>query len=136
MSGIGKRYLFDTNIFIYYFNGELILKPLFDEALSGQAVVLYCPISWVELLCYPALTAKETQQIRHFLKRFERVELTEDILDKAAQIRMDYRTALPDAIIAACANMTDSILVTRNEDDFNRISDLAIFNPFAEIPED
>jgi predicted nucleic acid-binding protein len=57
--------------------------------------------------------------------------LTEDILDKAAQIPMDHRTALPNAIIAACASMTESILVTRNEDDFNHISDLAIFNPFA-----
>lgn len=61
MSGIGKRYLFDTNIFIYYFNGEPILKPLFDEVLSGQAVALYYPISWVELLCYPALTTDEAQ---------------------------------------------------------------------------
>jgi predicted nucleic acid-binding protein len=136
MSGIAKRYLFDTNIFIYYFNGELILKQLFDEALSGQAVVLYCPISWVELLCYPALTTNEAEQIRYFLKRFECVELTEDILDKAAQIRMDYRTAVPDAIIAACASMTDSTLVTRNEDDFKRISDVAILNPFAETTED
>lgn len=131
MSGIGKRYLFDTNIFIYYFNGEPILKPLFDEVLSGEAEALYCPISWVELLCYPALTTDEAQQIRHFLKGFERVDLTENVLDRAAQVRMDYRTALPDAVIAACAVTTESILVTRNENDFNRISDLAIDNPFA-----
>ncbi|NEQ48060.1 MAG: type II toxin-antitoxin system VapC family toxin [Leptolyngbya sp. SIOISBB] len=131
MSGASKRYLFDTNIFIYYFNGEPILKPLFDEVFSGQSVVLYCPISWVELLCYPALTTDEAEQIRDFLRRFEQVDLPEAILDKAAQIRMDYRTALPDAIIAACAITTESILVTRNEDDFNRISDLAICNPFT-----
>jgi predicted nucleic acid-binding protein len=44
------------------------------------------------------------------LKRFEQVELPEAILEKAAQIRMDYCTALPDAIIAVCASMTDSRL--------------------------
>jgi hypothetical protein len=85
----------------------------------------------VTFLCYPALTAEEAQRIRHFLKRFERVELTENILDKAAQIRMDYRTALPDAVIAACANIMESILVTRNENDFNRIAGLTVFNPFT-----
>lgn len=136
MSGIGKRYLFDTNIFIYYFNGEPILRSLFDEALSGQTVAIYCPISWVELLCYPALTTDESEQIRNFLRRFERVKLTEIILDKAAQIRMRYRTALPDAMIAACAIATKSTLLTRNENDFNRISDLAMYNPFTQSIDD
>ena len=59
MTGISRWYLFDTNIFIYYFNGEPVLEPLFDEVLSDQASALYCPITWVEILCYPALTPQE-----------------------------------------------------------------------------
>ncbi|MEM1292978.1 MAG: type II toxin-antitoxin system VapC family toxin [Cyanobacteria bacterium P01_H01_bin.162] len=129
-SGTGKQYLFDTNIFIYYFNGEPVIEPLFNEVLLGQASVLYCPISWVEIFCYPALTPEEAQQIRLFLRKFEPIELTESILDRAAQIRMAYRSALPDAVIAACAILTESTLATRNEADFNRISGLTVFNPF------
>ncbi|MGD1929860.1 MAG: PIN domain-containing protein [Leptolyngbyaceae cyanobacterium] len=68
--------------------------------------------------------------MRLFLRKLEQIELTEAILDRAAQIRMEYRTALPDAVIAACAILTESTLATRNEVDFNRISGLTVFNSF------
>ncbi|MEA3446475.1 MAG: hypothetical protein U9R19_17305 [Bacteroidota bacterium] len=39
----------------------------------------------------------------------------------------------PDAIIAATALTNDFIVVTRNESDFERITDLEIYNPFKDI---
>jgi hypothetical protein len=132
MNGTNNRYLLDTNIFIYYFNGETLLESLFDAIFAGNATSFYCPISWIELLCYPALTEDEANQIRLFLKNLTCVELTETILDTSAQIRRDYRLALPDAVIAACALETTSTLVTRNITDFTRIDGLIVFNPFTE----
>jgi len=130
MNGLSSNYLLDTNIFIYYFNGDLIVQPIFSEIASGNATGLYCPVSWVELLCYPDLSEAEANQIRAFLRSLTCVALTEAVLDRAAQIRRDYRERLPDAMIAACAIETDSILVTRNVEDFQRINRLNLFNPF------
>lgn len=130
MNGTDNAYLLVTNIFIYYFNGEVLLTPLFEEILAGTATGYYCPISWVELLCYPELTEDEANQIRDFLRQLQRVDLTESILDAAAQIRRDYRVALADAVIAACALATSSTLVTRNSTDFIRIHGLTLSNPF------
>jgi len=131
MSGTGSRYLLDTNIFIYYFNGDPAVQPLFTEILTDNVNVFYCPISWAELLCYPALTEPEANQIRDFLRSLTDVPLTESVLDRAAKIWRDYRLALPDALIAACSTEVNSILVTRNIQDFQRITDLTLMNPFA-----
>jgi hypothetical protein len=130
MNGLSSNYLLDTNIFIYYFNGDPIVQPIFSEIATGNATGLYCPVSWVELLCYPDLSEAEANQIRAFLRSLTCVALTEAVLDRAAQIRRDYRVRLPDAMIAACAIETDSILVTRNVEDFQRINRLNLFNPF------
>jgi hypothetical protein len=130
MNGLSSNYLLDTNIFIYYFNGDPIVQPIFSEIAAGNATGLYCPVSWAELLCYPDLSDVEANQIRAFLRSLTCVALTEAVLDRAAQIRRDYRVRLPDAMIAACAIETDSILVTRNVEDFQRINRLNLFNPF------
>ena len=130
MNGTDSRYLLDTNIFIYYFNGDPVVQPIVEDILSGNISGFYCPVSWVELLCYPALTEEEAEQIRAFLRSLTCVALAESILDQAAQIRRDYRTALPDALIAACALAMTSTLVTRNIQDFQQIHGLSIVNPF------
>ena len=56
--------------------------------------------------------------------------LTESLLGQTAQIRRDYRTALADALIAACALAMTSTLVTRNIQDFQQINGLSVVNPF------
>ena len=130
MNGTSRRYLLDTNIFIYYFNGDPVVQPIVEDILTETATGFYCPVSWVELLCYPALTEAEAEQIRAFLRSLTCVALTESILDQTAQIRLAYRTTLPDALIAACALETTSTLVTRNTQDFQHINGLSIVNPF------
>jgi predicted nucleic acid-binding protein len=130
MNGTDNRYLLDTNIFIYYFNGELVVQPIVEDILAGNAIGFYCPVTWVELLCYPVLTEGEAAQIRAFLRSLTCVALTEIVLDRTAQIRRDYRIALSDALIAACAMEVASTLVTRNIQDFQQISGLSVINPF------
>lgn len=111
MSGIAEGYLLDTNIFIYFFNGEVAVEPLFNKILGsaplelGQANPLasYCPLTWVELLCYPRLSDAEADSIRELLRSLTCIDLTPDILNRAASIRQAHRTPLPDALIGACA---------------------------------
>jgi predicted nucleic acid-binding protein len=125
-----NRYLLDTNVLIYYFNGEISVQDIFNQILAEDAGGFYSPITWVELLCYPGLTETEANLMREFLQTLTSVSLTESVLDSAAKIRRSYRLKLADALIAACALIGECTLVTRNVDDFKRISELSIFNPF------
>jgi hypothetical protein len=127
---VNNSYLLDTNILIYYFNDDPVVQPIFEEILSGNAVGFYCPISWVELLCYPNLTEAEANLMREFLRTLSCISLAESVLDYAAEIRRNYRVKLADALIAACALAAGCTLVTRNVEDFRRIDGLSVFNPF------
>jgi len=124
------KYLLDTNILIYYFNGNSVVLPIFDEIQAGSAVGYYCPITWVELLCYTGLTDEQRHEIRTFLRKLSCISLTDSVLDSAAEIRCNYRIGLADALIAACALVENCTLVTRNVEDFRRIAHLTILNPF------
>ena len=123
-------YLLDTNILIYYFNDDPTVQPIFQEIQAGNATGFYCPITWVELLCYPDLTEDEANLMREFLRTLSCVSLTEVVLDRAAEIRRNYRVRLADSLIAACALAEGCTLVTRNIEDFRRIDGLSILNPF------
>ncbi|MEC4896071.1 MAG: type II toxin-antitoxin system VapC family toxin [Oscillatoria sp. PMC 1051.18] len=127
---MSNQYLLDTNILIYFFNGEPAVEFIFDEIEAGDAVGYYCPITWVELLCYPALSDPEANLMREYLQTLTRIPLTESILDCAANIRRNYRVGLADALIAACAITERCTIVTRNIEDFRRIDGLTILNPF------
>jgi hypothetical protein len=127
---MSSKYLLDTNIIIGFFKGELAVKYIFDEIERSDATGFYCPITWVELLCYPTLSDTEALEMREFLRSLRCVSLTESVLDGAAQIRRDYRTKLGDALIAACALVEGCTLVTRNVKDFQRINGLIVLNPF------
>ncbi len=134
MSGIANRYLLDTNILIYYFNGEPTVQPILDEILSSHAQGFYSPITWTELLAYPELSPEEAEKIRQFLRLLTVISFTEAVLEQAAKLRRDFRTPLPDALIAACALEAACTLVTRNTKDFQNIAHLQLLNPFAPSP--
>jgi predicted nucleic acid-binding protein len=127
---MSRRYLLDTNILVYYFNGDPVVRPIFDEIQAGDAVGYYCPITWVELLCYSGLTEAQRNEMRAFLRLLRCVSLTESVLERAALIRCTYRVGLADALIAACALVKGCTLVTRNVDDFRRVDGLIVSNPF------
>lgn len=127
---MSNPYLLDTNILIYHFNDDPAVQPIFARIKTGDILGFYSPISWVELLCYPDLTEDQANEMREFLKKLSCVSLTEEVLERAAEIRRDYRLKLPDAIIAACAWVRGCTLVSRNVADFRRIDGLNILNPF------
>ena len=51
--------------------------------------------------------------------------------DAAILLRQSRRIKLGDALIAATALLYELLLMTRNVDDFKRVSGLRIINPFA-----
>ena len=68
--------------------------------------------------------------MRNFINVALVIELDQDIKFKTADIRKAHRIKLPDAIIAATANVYQLTLLTRNVSDFDGISGLEIMNPW------
>jgi len=125
------RYLYDTNIFIYYLADELAVSSLFVEDFLNLHEILVSSIVRIELLSFSGLSEKEEQSIEDLLSQFNFVPLLREIEDQTIQLKRKHKIKLPDAIIAATALHKDAVLVTRNVSDFQGISELKIENPFV-----
>jgi len=117
------RALFDTNILIDYLNGVEAAK---DEIAKFSTRYISI-ISWMEVMV-GIRDPHHSLTVRQFLHRFSMISIDFEISELAVKIRQQNTIRLPDAIIWASAEKTDSLLVTRNSKDFP--SEL----PFVRIP--
>jgi predicted nucleic acid-binding protein len=65
------------------------------------------------------------------LKSFVEIALDEPVVRSTIHIRRSHNVKLPDAIIAASALRLGLPLVTRNVQDFGRVTELQLINPFS-----
>ncbi|MBC7963240.1 MAG: type II toxin-antitoxin system VapC family toxin [Steroidobacteraceae bacterium] len=107
-------YLIDTNIIIYYLEGE---QAAVSFLRSHRGKLAISSITWMETLSYP-FSADEEQIVRAFLQEFRLIEISSPVMELSVEIRRMKKLKLPDAIIAASAVHHDFILVTRNIKDF------------------
>ncbi|MFQ4144678.1 type II toxin-antitoxin system VapC family toxin [Chlorogloeopsis sp. ULAP02] len=126
------RYLYDTNIFIYYLAGETRVDSLFAEDFLNLHEILMSPIVRIELVSFPGLSEDEEQSIEDLLSQFSSVPLSREIEDQTIQLKRQHKIKLPDAIIAATTLNQDAFLVTRNVSDFKGIARLKVENPFSD----
>lgn len=118
-------YLIDTNIIIYYLEGEQAAVS-FLRTHRGQLAI--SSITWMETLSYP-FSADEEQVVRVFLQEFRLIEVFSPVMKLTVEIRRKKKMKLPDAIIAASAVHHDLILVTRNIKDFKG-TEVKTLDPF------
>lgn len=114
---------FDTNIIIYIGKGTLTEDIISDEPIC------YASITLIELLGYTDILSAEEQRIKELLVTMSEVPLSDEIIQKAVQLRQLKKMSLGDAIIAATAIEQNCQLWTVNEDDFKHIPDLVVYNP-------
>lgn len=124
------RYVYDTNILIYYFAGEVEVLPFFDQAFLDQNEVFISPIVRIELLSFSQLTSEEIEIIEGLLLQFDSVAVSREVEDLTILIKRRCKIKLPDAVIAASALHQKACLVTRNAQDFKQITELKIQNPW------
>jgi predicted nucleic acid-binding protein len=124
------KYLYDTNIFIYYLAEEPAVLPFFSESFLSQHEVIISTIVRIELLSFPELSREEGEIIADLLMQFERIPLLPEIEDRTIQLRRQHRLKLPDTLIAATAMHCAACVSTRNVDDFKRVPELLLCNPF------
>jgi tRNA(fMet)-specific endonuclease VapC len=124
-----KRYLVDSDVLIDYLKGlskrrRLLLK------LREEGVLIISVINVVEI--YSGKEIKDSRKrkiIDEFLSEFEIISLEENLAKRAGIIRMQYQVPFADAIVAATAIETNSILVTRNVKHFSKIKGLKLLPP-------
>ncbi len=127
MSGKDK-YLVDTNILIYFLEGEKVAVSFFKKIIEEDIYISL--INKIEVLSFPDLSEKEEKSISIFLSNFITLEINNTVAEEAIRIRKKYRLKLPDAVICATSIIHDKILVSRNEKDFIRVNELKFLNPY------
>lgn len=128
---MGIKYLWDTNIAIYYLQRQFppSAERFMDSILQDFQPTISA-ITEIELLCWKTASESDLVVLRDFIEDCVVFELDNDIKLKTVEIRKNYKLKLPDAIIAATAVIQNITLLTRNISDFKLISNLELVNPW------
>ena len=122
-----NKYLIDTNIVIYYFNGIIddeIVHTILKESFNISIITKIEFLSWQKLLNNEELK----QKVIKFISKATIYDLDELVAEKTIEIRQKYKIKTPDAIIGATALVHGFEIVTNNADDFKKL-DLKIITP-------
>jgi hypothetical protein len=122
-------YLLDTNTVIDYLGGKFssIAKNALDKIINEE--INLSVINKIELLSF----SKVDQKLFDFVNVSNIYSLDESIVDQTINLRKEYKIKLPDAIIAATAQLFDFTLITNNTNDFKKIKDLKLINPYKDF---
>ncbi len=115
-----NKYLLDTNIVIYYFNGITEEEPITKILKSSFNISIITKIeflSWQKFI----LDKKLHDKALDFISNAAVFDLNNTIADKAIENRQKYRIKTPDAIIGATAMVHGFEIVTNNIDDFKKL---------------
>ena len=111
------QYLLDTNIIIYYLNGDKKAIDFIDTNLKKSAI---SSITYLEILVF-SYDEEEDQKVRDFLELFKIYDVKKEILDIAIKTYRKKKVKMADNIIGSTAKLYDLTLVTRNVDDFKNM---------------
>lgn len=112
MSGI--KYFVDTNCFIYLLEANSLINTFLHDDWA------FSYITEIELLCKKSMTHDDDLLIRSMLTTSYKVEHNQQISEFTIKLKRDNNIKLPDAIIAASAQLLKLPLLTANKG-FSRI---------------
>jgi len=124
------QYLIDSNAVIDYPGRKLPPSGMdFMNSVIDDFPTLSV-ITKIEVLGFNA-PDEHYQLLTNFMDDNTILGLTNNIVDTSIEIRKNYKTKLPDAIIAATALVYNLTLISRNTSDFINIKDLKVINPYT-----
>lgn len=107
----GNKILLDTNIILYFLNGDETLLPIFEEKH-----VFISFVTEIELLGYSEFTISERSQIKELLSAFTIININSDIKTACIELKQSIRLKLPDAIIMATSQSLNIPLISADAD--------------------
>ncbi len=120
------KYLLDTNILIYYLNGDGIAIEFVDKNIEVCAISI---ISYLEVLVYP-YDEEEEKIVRDFLNLFRVFTVDMGIVNSAITTYRNKKINIADNLIGSTAKSHGLTLVTRNVADFRAMA-LEILDPYV-----
>ena len=123
------RYLIDTNVLIYFLEGEEVAVSFLKKIMDDELCISL--INKIEVLSFPDLSKDEEREINQFLFNFITLNVNDMIAEETIRIRKKYRLKLADALICATSILHDTVLVSRNENDFVKVKELKFLNPYS-----
>lgn len=118
--------MIDTNIALYYFGSLLSADAAsFIESLFRSSYYISV-INRIELLGFSKISLTQDKAMQSFVHNAISIDLDEAVIVETINIRKQFNTKLPDAIIAASCIVNDCCLLTNNSKDFEKISGLTV----------
>ena len=118
---MGQKFLIDTCTVVKYL--DEILPPeaisFMDALVDDDSKVSF--ITKIELLVWNPPIAEDIKVRKEFLAGSEIHYINNEIIEDAIQIRKTTNIKLPDAIIAATAMHNNYVLLSTNDNDFNKV---------------
>jgi predicted nucleic acid-binding protein len=103
----GNNLLLDTNIVLYFLNGDKTLIPILEDKSLFISF-----ITQLELLSYNELSSEEIESIQLFLNECTIIDININIKNIAIDLRKKYHLKLPDSIIIATAIWLNSPVIS------------------------
>ena len=128
------KYLLDTNICVYWLNGD---KAIEDKAIQvglNQIAVSFISLSELYYGAYKSQKVKQNlSAIKNLESKLKKVESNKEICESFGKLKSELEkegNIIDDAdlFIACCALKTNRVLVTNNERHFSRIKGLKLEN--------
>ena len=118
----------DTDIFVDFMRGSPEAIRFFDECTED---ITFSAITEAELLSGKVcVNPQKKENVFHLLSQFEKIPVGNPLVQVAGDFWRKYGIEVPDAIIAATAFITGSILFTRNLKDFERVREIKVEKPY------
>jgi predicted nucleic acid-binding protein len=128
----GATVLVDTAPWIYLLQDHPVFAPrfagLFEAAESGRLQVALSTVTLAEVLTGPHQSGQMALAKRYeaALSAYRLVPLTPDLAVLAAQLRVQYRLKLPDAVQLASALDIGAAALVSHDRDFSRVQGLPV----------
>jgi toxin FitB len=119
-------YLLDTNAIIYYVKDESEVVSIIEEIYTKNVPVYVSAMTEAELFAFPEMSDEETERIEKFLQSVSIIPMDSQVARLTGSIRKKYQLKIADSVIAATALFTGTQLLTRNGNDFKKVTELNI----------
>jgi predicted nucleic acid-binding protein len=123
----------DTNAVVYFLNqaGGETFRQRFERAVRGGAVMSV--VTRIEVLGWPGFSDRPDALLvaEQLMSALREEPVTDPIVTATIAIRRLHRLKVPDALIAATAQVLGLPLMTHNLSDFRRVPGLILIDPLA-----
>jgi len=124
------RYIVDTNVWIYLFEGRQELLALKNDISNQIIIPVLTPVVFAEVLGWEQINEEKEQDIRQYFASLENLQINNNHWEQIITWRKQgIKKKMPDLLIAANAKIADYPILTRNTSDFSPLA-IGLKNPF------